>query len=115
MAQIEFDELVKKVNELTISEQRRLYALLDRRLAPAAPQAKDGRAPLIVTNEEFTREMKWLDEHRQEYAGQWIALKGDRLIASGASAADVYAEADSAGIDQPLITRVDDLIPFAGV
>ena len=34
--------------------------------------------------------------HRAEYAGQWVALDGDRLIASGDTEAEV---ADAAEVD----------------
>lgn len=72
---------------------------------------------LIVEDPDFAKEMNWLSEHQEEYAGQWVALKGDRLIARGSSAKEVYAAADAAGVDLPLVTRVDDpnSAPFAGV
>ena len=37
-----------------------------------------------------TREMRWLAEHRHEYGGQWVALDGDKLLASGPNAREVY-------------------------
>jgi|SRR5436853_589739 len=115
MAETTFDKLVEKVNELTIAEQRRLYTILDRKLTPSAPPASDRRVPLILSDVDFSQELGWLNENREEYAGQWVALKGDRLIAAGTSASQVFAAADAAGVDHPLVTRVDDLIPFAGV
>lgn len=29
-------------------------------------------------------EMQWLDEHREEYRGQWVALNGSQLVTHGA-------------------------------
>src|SRR5258708_2274473 len=37
------------------------------------------------------RELNWLARHRAEYAGRWIALLGDQLVATGISAREVYA------------------------
>jgi uncharacterized protein DUF5678 len=41
--------------------------------------------------------------HRAEYAGQWVALDGDRLIASGATEAEVADVAEVDGAYLPLI------------
>lgn len=115
MARISFNEVLEQINQLPLAEQQRLFAILRSKLS--LPQTKDRRAPLIIENPDFSREMEWLNCHKAEYAGQWVALKGDRLIAHGATAREVYAAADAAGVETPLVTRVDDpnAPPFAGV
>ena len=117
MAQSSFDEVLTQVNQLPLSEQQKLYAVLSAKLSPSASSARDRRVPLIVEHFDFSQEMQWLSAHQHEYAGQWVALKGNRLIAHGASAQEVYAAADAAGVEMPLVTRVDDphAPPFAGV
>jgi hypothetical protein len=35
-------------------------------------------------------EMKWLSENKIRYAGHWVALQGDRLVAEGKSGSEVY-------------------------
>lgn len=62
--------------------------------------------PLPVPNKD--REMQWLLNHAREYAGQWVALDGDRLIAHGADAKEVYAAANADGAYLPLVTQVED-------
>ncbi len=60
-------------------------------------------------------EFKWLAENRQQYAGRWVALDGDTLLAVGDSAREVYAAiSNHEGI--PLVTRVEpaEEIYFAG-
>lgn len=58
------------------------------------------------------REYQWIREHKEEYAGQWVALEGDTLYAHGSSARQVLEEAEKAGAKLPFIARVhspDDL------
>lgn len=65
---------------------------------------------------DLSREMNWLKEHRHEYIGKWIALDGDRLVAQGTSAREVYETARQAGVEIPFLTHVDppDPFPFGG-
>lgn len=60
---------------------------------------------------------RWITEHAHEYGGQWVALDGDRLIAHGTNAAEVFAAADADGAYLPLLTYLvpPDAPPFAGV
>ena len=37
-------------------------------------------------------ERAWIEAHRDEYLGQWVALDGDRLIAHGSDAKKVYGK-----------------------
>jgi excisionase family DNA binding protein len=57
---------------------------------------------------DMSKDMKWLSQHRGEYAGKWVAVYEDRLIASGASAKDVYAEVDKAGLPQTMVTFIEE-------
>lgn len=61
----------------------------------------------IVTPIDCSAELRWLTEHRKEYAGQWVALDGDKLIASGPNASLVYEAARESGAALPLVTEVE--------
>ena len=63
-----------------------------------------------------TREVGWLKKHRDEYAGQWIALDGEKLIASGDDLKQVVSTARRLGVPDALMMRVEpnDALPFAG-
>lgn len=65
---------------------------------------------------ESTQEMRWLAEHGHEYAGQWVALDGGRLLSHGENARDVYDAARRSGVNLPLVVRVDsgEQLPFGG-
>lgn len=117
MTQVSFEDVMTQVNRLPLTEQRKVYFALVSKLEPAARQARDRRVAPLVVNADFSLSLKWLREHQHEYAGQWVALDGERLIGHGASAKEVYAIADAAGVELPLVTRVDDphAPPFAGV
>jgi hypothetical protein len=102
---------------LPLTEQRKVYIALSAKLTPSGQPGRDRRVPPLVANADFSLSLKWLSEHQHEYAGQWVALDGERLLGHGASAKEVYALADAAGVENPLVTRVDDphALPFAGV
>jgi hypothetical protein len=62
-------------------------------------------------------ELRWLEEeNREEYAGRWVSLDEDRLLASGMSALDVYDKARAIGIKRPFVTLVESKtkLPFGG-
>jgi Family of unknown function (DUF5678) len=63
-----------------------------------------------------SEEMRWLAEHREEYAGQWVALKGGRLLSHGMNAKAVYQAARESGIELPIVVLVEspDELPFGG-
>lgn len=60
---------------------------------------------------DMSKDMKWLSEHRKEYAGKWVAVYEDRLIASGDNAKDVYAEVDRVGLPQTMVTFIEEPFP----
>jgi len=64
----------------------------------------------------FRREYEWLRQHRHEYRGQYVLLKGDRLVSHGPDVRKALAEARQAGVKHPLIVRIEaeDEPPFGG-
>lgn len=63
-----------------------------------------------------TQEFAWVAAHREEYAGQWVALTGERLLAHGTDMSEVHREAQEAGIVDAIILKVEsrDALPFVG-
>lgn len=67
--------------------------------------------PRIVGKAEmrdFSGDDVWLKENAGEYAGQYIALHGNRLVAHGASYKEVARAAREAGLKDAFITFVED-------
>lgn len=105
------ERILNEVKKLTPEERRQLREALEREAAHAVAPPSTG-----TENDRWEREQRWLDEHRDEYLGQWVALEGDRLLASGRDGRAVYEAARAAGVRAPLLTRVEsrDELPFAG-
>ena len=62
------------------------------------------------------REQKWLEKHRAEFAGQWIALDGETVLSYGTDGRKVYAEAKAKGVKVPFVVHLEPLdeLPFGG-
>ena len=62
------------------------------------------------------KSLRWLNDNRVKYLGQWVALDGDCLIASGSTAKEVYSKAKSEGVKIPFAELVTEgeSGPFTG-
>lgn len=54
-----------------------------------------------------TQEYAWLEQHRDEYEGQYVLLDGDSLIAAGTNAKEVVSVARQRGIVGALLLYVE--------
>ncbi|MFL6277784.1 MAG: DUF5678 domain-containing protein [Blastocatellia bacterium] len=66
------------------------------------PQVRKARLPYI----DRSREMAWIAAHQEEYAGQWVFLDGDRLVAHGDDPLPFKEIARAIGIDRPFIVHI---------
>jgi plasmid stability protein len=93
--------------------------LLEEQLTPEDENGAAAQPRVLARNlpiKNRGREVEWLQKHRDEYAGQWIALDGERLIASGDDLKQVVSTARRLGVPDALMMRVEanDALPFAG-
>ncbi len=81
---------------------------------PLGEPAKRRLTPIPIPDQSGA--LKWLAENARDYKGQWVALDGERLIAYGTDAREVYAAARADGAYLPLVELVEnpDGPPFAG-
>lgn len=109
--QVLLDNIWQLIAQLPGELRLRLRSRLDDELRAEAAQSPAPSIAPIVPPEEFAtkweQNRRWLEQHQAQYAGQWVALDGDRLIASGSSARDVYAALKAAGISGSLVLRVE--------
>jgi hypothetical protein len=105
------EPVMRLIRQLPNEMRQRLRLLLDEDLKTEAPRTLDPAAPPPIPPEEFARkwelERKWLEKNGPEYAGHWVALDGDHLLATGSSAREVYATLKAAGISGSLVMRVE--------
>jgi hypothetical protein len=110
--------------------------LLKERLAPLSPQEKleltrflteqarldqsqEGNDIAVDHNDSAAKrkqQMDWLKAHREEYAGQYVALDGDRLIGVGATIREAHEQARRHGVERPFLTHISSVndAPFGG-
>ncbi len=60
--------------------------------------------------------MQWVEDHSTEFAGQYIALEGDSLIAHSHNAEEVISAVRASSVKVPFFTFIPsaDALPFAG-
>ena len=105
---LSLDQIIKSIEQLPAPEQERLRRWLDQNGTPN----RERNASQPHANRS-AKSLRWLDENREKYSGQWVALDGDRLIASGPTAKEVYSNAKAEGVEIPFVELVTDqeLVP----
>ena len=95
------EQVINEVRTLSPTEKRTLRQVLDDHLEE--PPSTQVSTPDYPTHE---KERAWLEAHRDEYLGEWVALDGDRLLAHGSDARIVYEAARAKGVEAPFVERV---------
>jgi hypothetical protein len=120
MSQLTLEQIIEAIDALSPDAQeqvrQRLNQRKSRQSSPLPPGFKVRRVPTTAPVKDIKREMAWIEEHRDEFAGQWVALDGDRLSSAGHSAKEVHDAARAAGLPDTLIVKVipRDRLHFAG-
>ena len=96
-----FDQIIKSIERLPASEQEKIRRWLDEK------GTSNGEATSSQTRANRSiQSLRWLHENQKRYSGQWVALDGDRLIANGSTAKEVYSKAKAEGVDIPFVELV---------
>jgi hypothetical protein len=117
MSEIIFEDLLIQIAKLRISDKMRLFTALSEQIRSAPQPNQEGRFVEPIPEPDPEPNRRWMAAHKHEYAGQWVALDGERLIAHGMNAREVFAAARADGAYLPLVTFIlpDDAEPFVGV
>ena len=105
-----FDQIIKSIEQLPAPEQERIRRWLEEKGGSNGGNASEPHGSRSA------KSLRWLDENREKYSGQWVALDGDRLIASGATAKEVYTKARAEGVEIPFVELITkrESVPFTG-
>jgi hypothetical protein len=116
MSTITVETILQQVIQLPRIEQRRLVQLIEEQQTNTILPSFDKRVP-CEPQPDRTREWEWIAQHKDEYAGQWVALEGDHLIAASPSRMELSAALKTAGAKRPLIHRLPapDELPYVGI
>lgn len=112
------ESIMTMIEQLPSTERARLTELIkEQESEPVKAKApRDKRVPSQPMPDR-TKEMDWVEQHKHEYPGQWVALDGGRLVAASPNRMDIGAAIKADGAILPLILRIpspDDL-PYIGI
>ena len=100
------EQIIKSISQLPATEQERIRRWMEEnRATNGERQGSQAHA------NPSAKSLRWLYENREKYSGQWVALDGDCLIASGPTAKEVYSKAKAEGVEIPFVELVTDPVP----
>ena len=112
MQTITAENVLQLIEQLPPAEQIKFDQLMKQRAAaapqPIATNGATAHSLKPIPLPDGARERQWLATHKREYANQWVALDGDRLIAASPQHDEVWAAAQADGAYLPLITFIED-------
>jgi hypothetical protein len=109
------EEIIKNAKALPKPERKKIFDWVEEEKKRETAEQKEKAEKLKADNEKFKRALKWVDENRKKYDGQFVVLEGEELIAHGKNAKELYEIARSKGIESPFIKRVKaEILPFGG-
>ncbi len=100
----QLSNLKQQIAALPFSEKEQLAAFLSEQLA----QADESLSTNDITDDEIRqRRLEWIKAHREEYAGQYVALQGDSLVGVGSTIKEAHEQAKAKGFPNPFLVRLD--------
>ena len=109
--------LKEQLSSLTPQEKLELAKFLTEE-AKSNPNSGTGAAGGTDSEAALKRlqHMEWLKANREEYAGRYVALEGDRLVGCGATIREANEQARRAGFAHAFLVHVSSMneAPFGG-
>ncbi len=97
------DSIKKQMAVLTKQEK---FALANYLLEQAKAEAETENGKNIEDDEAKRRQLEWLKTNREKYAGQYVALDGDKLVGHGATIREAHEQAKQNGVKSAFLVRV---------
>lgn len=116
MAQATAELILAEIAALPNEERKKLKTFLNRQAAKVPEQEMPSVFIQTFDTGDATTSLSWIEEHREEFAGQYVALDGDRLVAHGSDPQEIIAAVRASGLNGLFFTLVQpaDAPPFAG-
>jgi len=108
MSQLTYDQIAGAVQGLPLLDRQRLLKLLLSQ--PDLTAEQNGEDAVAVSMRERLAQdpnLRWLEEHREEYSGQWVALHNGQLIAHSFDGEALVEPVRKSGVQSPLIVFVE--------
>ncbi len=108
-------QLEAEAKRTGISKSDLAKTLIEKRFAPKEKRQNyipEGIKPRYVGKTEmrdFSGDDQWLRENREKYQGKYVALHGNRLIASGETLKEVAEKAREDGFPDALLKYIEPL------
>jgi hypothetical protein len=111
------EKILLEIATLSSTEQDAIKQALAYRTGSNGTVSENASAGINVSHSsDPVLSLKWVNDHASEFAGQYVALEGDRLIAHGANADPVIETVRAAGVKAPFFTYIpsSDALPVIG-
>lgn len=117
MSATTFEQVLPQVKAMPPEEADKLREYLNAQHQQDEAVEKARALARAASKCDLSGEHQWLEEHGQEYVGQWVALKGNQLISHGSRGKDVHEAAVAAGHPDALLLLVQpkDDRPFVNI
>lgn len=103
-----YEEIVTRIPQLTTDEQFNLVELIRQRQLVGSKLTNSNPSTVRkVPIRSFELELNWLKANREQYRGQWVALKNGQLILSDADGRAFSAKLKNAGVECPFIDYIE--------
>lgn len=100
---MDVQQIISEVARLPLDKQKQVIEAISANLN----RTDTGKPSAGVPREDlYNLQIAWLKANRERYAGQYVALVGDELVAHGATFKDVREQARARNFESPFITKV---------
>lgn len=115
------EKVISEIEQLNPEEQQEIFQQLGQRLngangnspvtGPAADKSESERTGRAARgnplHRDRSREFAWLEKHRAEFIGQWVALEGDQLLYHTPSLKELFAAANRGDFRDALMVLIE--------
>lgn len=108
------EQAIEIIRQLPPPDREKVRDWIDEENQKELDEKEAKKAESKDEQKKFQLAMKWLDENRQKYSGQWVCLDGDKLISHGPDALQLYEEAREKGIKVPFVEHIVEEKEYGG-